>query len=224
MKRNIVVVLILLFFMIPAVRAEVSGKGTADKLPWWPTDAQPAPVKDEQKGGFWWWPSAPGTAKGLWGNRGYAYVNKIIYDWRGSGTVRDVQVKISDVGFVETEDKPSLLVKRMIRRQRIQFKGNAVEMNPEQIDVLKKVVDGLKRNKGAHVLVAAYQDASALEGGRIQVVEKFLADQGILQERIHVLAPEKFKEAGLSAKQSSEPGTIQFVTAEIQEVMIPGPK
>lgn len=27
---------------------------------WWPTDAKPSPVKDEERGGYWWWPNQPG--------------------------------------------------------------------------------------------------------------------------------------------------------------------
>jgi hypothetical protein len=39
---------------------------------WWPTDAKPAPVRDEVRGGYWWWPSKPGDkSPSVWGNRGY---------------------------------------------------------------------------------------------------------------------------------------------------------
>ena len=48
---------------------------------WWPTDARPAPVKDPEMGGYWWIPTEPGTAT-PWGNRGYVYVYKIIYDYK----------------------------------------------------------------------------------------------------------------------------------------------
>jgi len=30
------------------------------KFSWWPTDALPGPVKDEERGGYWWWPNQPG--------------------------------------------------------------------------------------------------------------------------------------------------------------------
>ncbi len=42
-------------------------------LKWWPTDANPGPVKDEARGGHWWWPNKAGQIK-PWGNRGYVYV------------------------------------------------------------------------------------------------------------------------------------------------------
>jgi outer membrane protein OmpA-like peptidoglycan-associated protein len=239
-----------------------------DKLPWWPTDAQPAPVKDAQRGGFWWWPRSPGTVKDLWGNRGYAYVNKIIYDWHGGGTggtggiggtggttggtggtsgtggtggtggiggtggttggtggaLKDVQVKINDIGFPETEKKPSLLVKRTIRSEQLQFKDNNVEIKPEHASLLKKAAASLKRDKEANVLITASNDTPELGSARTHLVEKFLMDQGVAQERIYILAPEKFQEAGLSSKEQPKPGTIQVLIAEVKEVMIPGPK
>jgi outer membrane protein OmpA-like peptidoglycan-associated protein len=232
-----------------------------DKLPWWPTDAQPAPVKDEQKGGFWWWPKTPGTVKELWGNRGYAYVNKLIYDWHaGGGTggtggtsgagktggtggtartggaggtgssggtgdaMKNVQVRINDISFPETEQKPSLLVKRTVRSQQLQFKDTALEITPEHAAILKKAAATLKRNKDANILITAQKDTPELGSARTQAVLKFLTDQGVAPERIYILAPEKFQEAGLSSKEPAAPGTVQVLIAEVKEVMIPGPK
>ena len=223
MKRTASFLLAAFFMVMAPVHAEEAAQ-PEDKLPWWPTAAQPGPVKDEARGGFWWWPSAPGDVKGLWGNRGYAYVNKIIYDWHGSGTVKNVQVRISDVGYVETEQKPSLMVKRIIRSPKVQFKDNAAAVQPEHEAILKKAVATLKRNEEASVLIAAHDDASELGTARTQAVEKFLVGQGVAGERIKVLAPEKLRESGLSPKQAQEPGTILLIIAEMKEVMIPGPK
>ena len=30
---------------------------------WWPSDAKPAPVKDNERDGYWWWPDAPGKGR-----------------------------------------------------------------------------------------------------------------------------------------------------------------
>jgi len=245
----------------------------ADKLPWWPTDAQPAPVKDAQKGGYWWWPKTPGKVKDLWGNRGFAYVNKIIYDWRGTGTgvpggtgatngiggtgatdgasqtgaasgtagtartgatggttggtggaLKDVQVKINDIGFPVTEEKPSLLIKRTVKGHLLQFKENTVDITPEHAAILKKSAASLRRSKDADVIISAYKDTSALGVARTRAVEKFLTDQGVAPERIYVITPEKFQEAGLISKEEPAAGTIQVLIAEVKEVMIPGPK
>lgn len=234
--REKVIILIVLFvcMMCPAdVRAEnnnsvaaktIAAPQTEDKLPWWPTEAQPAPVMDKERGGFWWWPSDPGTAKGLWGNRGYAYVNKVIYDWRGSGVVRNIQVNIYNVGFAETEDKPSLLIKRMVRDQKYHFKGNDVDLKPEQAANLKKAAESLKRNKEANALIASFNDAPELGSTRARLLEQALLEQGVLQDKIKIISSEKFQESGLGSKQPQDAGTVQLIVAEIQEVMIPGPK
>src|ERR1043166_8335768 len=51
------------------------------RFQWWPTDATPGPEKDPLRGGYWWWPKHPGQVM-PWGNRGYIYVYKIIYDYK----------------------------------------------------------------------------------------------------------------------------------------------
>jgi hypothetical protein len=222
MNRTAILFITLFFIALSPAYAQPVTQ-SKDKLPWWPTDAQPGPVRDEERGGFWWWPSKPGAVKDLWGNRGYAYVNKIIYDWHGRGTAKNVQVEISDVGFVEAEKRPSLLVKRIIKSQKLQFKDNTTEIRSEYAAILTKTAETLKRNKDAEVLLTAQNDPSPLGVARTQAVEKFLMDQGILQERIKILASGKFLEAGLFSKRPPEPGAIVLVIAELKEVMIPGP-
>jgi hypothetical protein len=51
------------------VKREEEIQAMQENFKWWPTDAQPGPVKDAQRSGYWWWPNEPGTAK-PWGNRG----------------------------------------------------------------------------------------------------------------------------------------------------------
>ncbi len=53
----------------------------AQRFSWWPTDAKPGPVKDENKSGYWWWPDTPGVAR-PWGNQGWIYVRKVIFDYK----------------------------------------------------------------------------------------------------------------------------------------------
>jgi outer membrane protein OmpA-like peptidoglycan-associated protein len=227
MKRSAIIFIAVFLVAISPALARTSAKAAAslpeDKLPWWPTDAQPAPVKDDQRGGFWWWPSSSGTTKDLWGNRGYAYVNKIIYDWNDGRSMRSVQVNISDVGFVAAEKRPSLLIKRTIRSLKLRFKDNTAEIKPEHAVILQKAFESLKLNKDASVLVAIHNDTLELGRARTQAVEKHLMDLGVVQDRINVLASEKLQQAGLSAKQPLEPGTVQLIVAEVKEVLIPGP-
>ena len=77
---------------------------------WWPSDAKPAPVKDEARGGYWWWPEAPGQVR-PWGNRGYIYVYKIIFDYKAE-ELPPPQPK---------ELRPSLLIKKIIRNVKIYY-------------------------------------------------------------------------------------------------------
>lgn len=48
-----------------------------DDLSWWgQSGATPAPVKDANRSGYWWWPTEPASNAGdaeLWGNRGVVY-------------------------------------------------------------------------------------------------------------------------------------------------------
>jgi outer membrane protein OmpA-like peptidoglycan-associated protein len=222
---------LLVFGIAPAHlgRAEgpqASAAAPQDKLPWWPTDAQPGPVQDKENGGYWWWPSTPGTVKDLWGNRGYGYVNKLIYNWRG-GVGKNVQVTVTDVKFVETEPKPSLLIKNRIRDLNLHFEDNTSAIGLAQAPMLKKVLESLKLNPKASILItsdAATGEAAALGEKRAKAVESYFLEQKVAKERIKVVGEGKFEEAGLSSKKQKDPGRVQVLIAEVVEVMVPGPK
>lgn len=80
------------------------------RFEWWPTDAKPGPVKDEERGGYWWWPEEPGKIR-PWANRGYVYVYKIIFDY-----------KAKELPPPEPrEPRPSLLIKKIIKNTKIYF-------------------------------------------------------------------------------------------------------
>ena len=141
MKKQILFFFAIILFFIPNVVFAQSFPGTLllDKkvrddrrkqetenmqkeFQWWPTDAQPQPVKDQQMGGFWWWPKAPGTAK-PWGNRGYIYFYKIIYDYKAEeeqpapAPVQEVKEETPSPA-PEPVLKPSLLIKKILYRQK----------------------------------------------------------------------------------------------------------
>ncbi len=201
-----------------------------DKLPWWPTDAQPGPVKDGAKGGYWWWPSQPGTVKDLWGNRGYAYVNKIIYNWHGGqgGVAKYVHVTVDQVTGVKMDMKPSLIIKRTVRELKLPFQAGQTELGEDQAPVLKKAVSSLLHNNKASVLISSdppADDALGLWRGerRAEAVEKYLLEEGIDQKRILLVDPGKFQEAGLRSKKDTAPDVLLLLVAEVAEVMIPGP-
>ncbi len=88
------------------------------RFEWWPTDAKPAPVKDEQRGGYWWWPDQPGQAR-PWGNRGYVYVYKIIYDYTAPDEEEEIVEPPKEEEPKQPVMKPSLLVKKIIKNVKI---------------------------------------------------------------------------------------------------------
>lgn len=67
----------LLFTSLGAGAESVAQYVENGDLSWWgQSGATPAPVKDESRSGYWWWPTEP-TANAddseLWGNRGVVY-------------------------------------------------------------------------------------------------------------------------------------------------------
>jgi len=49
--------IILSFIFTASAKAREGDKGSASRFTWWPTDSVPAPVKDRERGGYWWWPT-----------------------------------------------------------------------------------------------------------------------------------------------------------------------
>ena len=93
---------------------------------WWPTDAKPAPVPDVDRGGYWWWPDVPGQAR-PWGNRGYVYVNKIIFDY-----------KEEELPPAKPQElRPSLLIKKIIKNVKIYFDFDKADIRSDAVGILK---------------------------------------------------------------------------------------
>ncbi|MBU1124433.1 MAG: hypothetical protein KKC84_00220, partial [Candidatus Omnitrophica bacterium] len=85
-------------------------KDLQKRFEWWPTDALPSPVKDAGREGYWWWPDSPGTAR-PWGNRGYVYVYKIIFDYKEEELPPPKPQEL----------RSSLLIKKIIKNVKIYF-------------------------------------------------------------------------------------------------------
>ncbi len=186
---------------------------------WWPTDAQPAPVKDEGRGGYWWWPTQPGQAK-PWGNRGYVYVYKIIYDYQAP----DEEV------LNRPDMRPSLLIKKIVKNIKIYFDCNKADLREDHISILKNAVRTLQRNPEADILITGNCDARGsdeynlkLGKKRGEVVEQFMIEQGISEDRIKIVSRGKLDAAAplsdLDGMQKDR--NAQFVIAEVEEIMIP---
>ncbi len=185
----------------------------AKKFSWWPTDAKPAPVKDENRSGYWWWPQVPGEAR-PWGNQGFVYVRKIIFDYKTT----------------EGEVKPSLVIKRIIKNVKVYFDYDKSELRSDAVDVLSKALYTLQHNPQADLLITGNADVRGSEKyneklgeKRALSVKKYMIDQGLPEGRIKILSRGKMDAlaptndiVGMQKDRNA-----QFMIAEVEEVMIP---
>lgn len=189
------------------------------KFDWWPTDAQPGPVKDKERGGYWWWPKTPGKMR-PWGNRGYVYVYKIIYDYQEE----DLPPPKKD------ELRPSLLIKKIIKNVKIYFDYDKADIRDDAILILEQAVSSLKKNPETSILITGNCDIRGTEQyntklgkRRGEAVKKFMIDYGIPESRIRIISRGKLDAVSpvsdLVGMQKDR--NAQFMIAEVEEVMIP---
>jgi len=194
---------------------------------WWPTDAQPAPVEDAEKGGYWWWPTTPGEAS-PWGNRGYIYVYKIIFDYKA-----DDEKPAEPAKAAVSELKASLLIKKIVRNVKIYFDYNKADLREDHFPILNQAVKTLQRNPQADILITGNCDARGSDEYNLKLgkkrgesVEKFMLENGVPQERIKIISRGKLDAvapiADLVGMQKDR--NAQFMIAEVEEVMIPAGK
>lgn len=185
----------------------------AKKFAWWPTDSRPAPYKDPQRSGYWWWPDVPGQAR-PWGNQGYIYVRKIIFEAAGPGT-------------------PSLVIKRIIKNVRVFFDYDKSELRPDAVDALNKALFTMRSNPNADILVTGNADTRGSESynqklgeRRANSVQDFLIQGGLDASRIRILSRGKLDALAPSNDivGMQKDRNAQFVIAEVEEVMIPADK
>lgn len=186
---------------------------------WWPSDAKPAPVKDEKQGGYWWWPDAPGQVR-PWGNRGYIYLYKIIFDYKEE-ELPPPQPK---------ELRPSLLIKKILRNVKVYFDYNKSDIRDDASKILEKAVGTLKRNPGASILITGNADVRGSENyneklghRRGDAVKKYMLDNGIPEDHIKIISRGKLDATApvtdLVGMQKDR--NAQFMIAEVEEVMLP---
>lgn len=190
------------------------------KFTWWPTDALPAPVKDEVKGGYWWWPKQPGTVKTLWGNRGYCFVRKVIVDYK------EDQLPPPQAN----EMRPSLLIKNIIKNVKIYFDYDKADIRDDAVIILAEAVRSLQKNPKADILITGNCDIRGSEAyneklgqRRGEVVREFMLNKGIPEERIRIVSRGKLDAVAhvtdLAGMQKDR--NAQFMVAEVEEVMMP---
>ena len=186
---------------------------------WWPSDAQPAPVKDEQRGGYWWWPKAPGQVY-PWGNRGYIYVYKIIFDYKAE-ELPPPQPK---------ELRPSLLIKKILKNVKIYFDYNKSDIRDDAAKILDKAVFTLTRNPETSILITGNCDIRGSETyndklgkARGATVKQYMLDKNIPEARIKIISRGKLDATApvtdLLGMQKDR--NAQFMIAEVEEVNLP---
>lgn len=189
------------------------------RFEWWPTDAQPAPVQDPDRGGYWWWPKEPGQAR-PWGNRGYVYVYKIIYDYKAEELPPPKPQEL----------RPSLLVKKIIKNVKVYFDYNKADLRDDTVRILESAVGTLKRNPETDILITGNCDIRGSEAyneklgrQRAEAVKKLMLKTGIPEDHIRIISRGKLDAIApvtdIIGMQKDR--NAQFMIAEVEEVMIP---
>jgi outer membrane protein OmpA-like peptidoglycan-associated protein len=192
-----------------------------EQFTWWPTDAKPAPAKDPVRGGYWWWPTTPGKIT-PWGNRGYIYLYKIIYDYKAEELPPPKP----------QEPRPSLLIKKVIKQVRIYFDFDKADLREDATPLLKDAIGILNKRPEMSILVTGNCDTRGPESYNMQLgrrraeaVKKFMVQNGISEERIRIVSRGKLDAIALPTDivGMQKDRNAHFVIAEVEEVMIPQP-
>ena len=207
-------------------RREADIKKLQETFSWWPTDAKPAPVKDLQRGGYWWWPAKTGTVTDLWGNRGFVYVYKLIYDYKE----KDVTKPVEPTPAPKVETKASLLIKKIIRNVKIYFDYNKADLRDDHMPILERAVGSLHKNPTASILITGNCDVRGSEEynmklgkKRSDIVKNYMLNNGITEDRIKIVSRGKL-DAVAPVKDimgMQKDRNAQFMVAEVDEVNIP---
>lgn len=191
------------------------------RFEWWPTDAKPGPVKDGERGGYWWWPAEPGEVK-PWGNRGYIYVYKIIFDYKEEELPAPKPQEL----------RSSLLIKRIIKNVKVYFDYNKAELRSDAVKILQAAVQTLKRNPETSILITGNCDRRGSESyneklgrRRGEAVKDFMADNGILEDRVKIVSRGKLDAVApiTDIVGMQKDRNAQFIIAEVEEIMVPYP-
>ena len=192
------------------------------RFEWWPTDATPGPVKDKERSGYWWWPTQPGKVR-PWGNRGYVYVYKVIYDYKAEELPPPKP----------REPRPSLLIRKIIKNIKIYFDYNKADIRNDAVATLERAVKTLKRNLKADILITGNCDQRGPEDYNLKLgkrrgeaVKNFMLERNIYPERIRIVSRGKLDAVApvtdIIGMQKDR--NAQFMIAEVEEVMLSKPE
>ena len=202
-----------------AKQRKVEAEEVNERFDWWPTDAKPGAVKDTERGGYWWWPTTPGKVR-PWGNRGYIYVYKIIFDYKADELPPPKQDEL----------RPSLLVRRIHRKVKVYYNFDKATLREDAKVILDDGIRVLKKNGDASVMITGNADVRGPEGynmklakSRAETVKQYLIQKGLAEDRIRVVSRGKLDAAApvedLVGMQKDR--NAQFVIADVEEVMLP---
>ncbi|MCM8760928.1 MAG: OmpA family protein [Candidatus Omnitrophica bacterium] len=233
MKRQLAILMVIAFsvsFIALSFAQEMSRDARRkeelqklqERFSWWGTSgAQPAPVRDPERGGYWWMPKEPGPdSPKIWGNRGYIYVYKIIFDYMEEELPAPKPKEL----------RPSLLIKKILKNVKIYFDYDKADLRPDSIDVLDNAVGMLNRNKEASILITGNCDIRGTEQyneklgkRRGEAVKKYMLDNGIPESRIKIISRGKLDAIApvTDLVGMAKDRNAQFMIAEVEEVMIP---
>jgi len=155
-----------------------------------------------------------------WGNRGYVYVYKIIFDYK--------QEELPPPKPKEL--RPSLLIKKIIKNVKIYFDYNKADLRDDAIKILKNAVSILNKNPETSILITGNCDIRGSETyneklgkQRAEAVKKFMLENGISENHIRIVSRGKLDAVApitdLVGMQKDR--NAQFMIAEVEEVMIP---
>ncbi|MDD5439849.1 MAG: OmpA family protein [Candidatus Omnitrophica bacterium] len=194
-------------------------KELQEKFNWWPTDAKPGPVKDEVRGGYWWWPTTPGKAR-PWGNRGYVYVYKIIFDYKSDELPPPKPQEL----------RACLLVRKILKNVKIYFDFDKADLRDDAAEILTNAVKTLEKNPKASVLITGNCDVRGSENynldlgkRRAAVVDNFMRSKGVQPDRIRIISRGKLDAIApvTDIVGMQKDRNAQFMVAEVEEVMMP---
>ena len=230
MKKMISIITMILFIAGLAIAADVTDKADTKRLQqeefqkkfdWWPTDATPGPVEDMEQGGYWWWPTQPGPKSGkVWGNRGWVYVRKIIFDYQEDELPPPKPQEL----------RPSLLIRKIVKNVKVYFDYDKSEIRGDAASVLDDAIGTLRRSPECSILVTGNCDIRGTEKyneklgkNRGLAVKEYLLNKGITEERIKIVSRGKLDALApvTDLFGMAKDRNAQFMVAEIEEVMLP---
>lgn len=203
-----------------AQRKKSEKEELSKQFEWWPTDAKPSATPDP-RGGLWFMPREPGEQR-PWGNRGYLYVFKIIFDY-----------KEEELPPAKPDElRPSLLIRKIVKNVKVYYDYDKAELREDAIRILKDAIGTLQRQDELSILVTGNADIRGTEqynqklaARRGDAVKQYLIENGIPEDRIRVVSRGKLDAIApvtdLAGMQKDR--NAQFMIAEVEEVMLPSP-